>query len=657
MMRSIDMLNKMPDSLRSRLEAEPCFLEQLKEGHRLEQCLTSFEVMKSVYHSLLPAERKTLNLLLQHTGYIPFEWSQIDRLSHNSLMSGAELKWGLLKLRQKGIVFTLRKTWGEHIYLIPRDSFAIWQRIVMESLPIQLTGSESSEIEPLEDTRRGMGYDVFQLLVYTAKHGLQLTQKGTIHKRHIQKITAMIDIKEDDLMRAKLHYAGQEIYPPAFAVVYDAALRLGLIVQQVNEIKLQMDKVEVWLHQTAAAMQDALYQLWTALYSPSEVWKQHLSTAMEQIKPGVWFSIECLMEWLQRQNISLQHEADMEQIMEDEWLKPLMGFGWMEKGRTDSGRIVYRWTINEYGEEKVFIQPDFEIIVPPTVPFHIRWELECLANPIKLDRFSHYLMNKESILRASENGRSSEDILAFLQQHCKYVLPENVMHVVEEWSGQYGKVCFSEVLLLRCKEQATAEAIAKHPECSRFITARLGELDFIVEAGQMEEFKAVLDKYEFVPMQQLNSRSGDKMIFPRLNTGTATADVQENNFNTPAPHSSQGLIYTKNAVHYYQFEDEMPGTDEVYPRLEQVPSIWLHEYRSYHPSTRRELIEQAIEWRACIKLRKENKNVVFIPERIEEFSGQSWCVNGLESDSQISLLPEEWKEMQLILPGINDIPN
>ncbi|MNI99475.1 hypothetical protein D3C73_1585640 [compost metagenome] len=65
------------------------------------------------------------------------------------------------------------------------------------------------------------------------------------------------------------------------------------------------------------------------------------------------------------------------------------------------------------------------------------------------------------------------------------------------------------------------------------------------------------------------------------------------------------------------------------------------------------MILKALEWKACLKLRKSGADTVFIPIRLDGIR-DDWAVTGFEQLSEVRISPDQWEEMQLILPGIND---
>jgi hypothetical protein len=115
----------------------------------------------------------------------------------------------------------------------------------------------------------------------------------------------------------------------------------------------------------------------------------------------------------------------------------------------------------------------------------------------------------------------------------------------------------------------------------------------------------------------------------------------------------KGLVYSKGSVHYYNPLDRIPTVQDIYPAMERIPSLWLQSPRAYHQSIRKEIIEQALAYKAFLNIKRNGQSVRFVPTKMME-ERDSWAVQGLENRSEVILSSQDWEEMQLILPGIND---
>ncbi|MCM3626334.1 helicase-associated domain-containing protein [Paenibacillus glycanilyticus] len=92
------------------------------------------------------------------------------------------------------------------------------------------------------------------------------------------------------------------------------------------------------------------------------------------------------------------------------------------------------------------------------------------------------------------------------------------------------------------------------------------------------------------------------------------------------------------------------------PELERVPTNWMQQLRSYHHSTRFEIMERALSWQAPVQLSMDDAVVAFVPARLERVDG-GWTVTGLlreaSANREVCLTPEMWQGMKLVAPGVS----
>ncbi|NDI33500.1 helicase-associated domain-containing protein [Chengkuizengella sediminis] len=650
-------LSQLPPSYLREIQTQSTYEKLIKHGYELKECLTSPLLLEKCYEKLNNIEKDTLSWLIKNVGYEPFEWKHVISLVEGQL-SKAELKVGLTLLRQKGIVFTFRKTWGEHIYVIPKDAFHSWVKVLLPEIN-NVSCINDEEVEPLDRLGRGLIFDLFQMIIYIGKNEVSLTQNRMIKKRQLQKMCNLIDINEDDLKYIDLKYMGQDLYPKAFVLVYDLLLRLQLVEQKSKHVEINRDKVHGWLLQNSQQMNRTLYEVWHQICMPDHVWLQLIWAKIETISYDMWYPIQELVNWIEHTKLMSCHDIENMQCFNQllNWMKVFVGFGWIQVGKTNKNEMVFKWKINlnstdellKLDEKQFYIQADFEVIVPPDIPFQIRWELESMSEMTYSDVIMRYTMTKETIKTAVQNGRTTTDIIQFLNTHSKYGLPDNVKKSVEDWSEQVGKTVFQEVLLLRCSDENTAKHIGDNPLFQSYIMEKLGDKDFIIQKNLVKELIKKLEGSGYSPLfssvQQGNEE--ENVQFPCFNKTSNASFILENSKGT------YGLVDSNKTMLYYEMEQKFPSVKDVYPTLEEIPTIWLKQYRSYHPSTEKEIIQKAIESHVYLKLRKNNVERTILPQKLEEKEGLI-SMHAVEKNAEITLFSHDWEEMRLIFPGIND---
>ncbi len=283
-----------------------------------------------------------------------------------------------------------------------------------------------------------------------------------------------------------LKYAYADVYPLKTALVLDMLLKMGLLEMDDEGLRLQEEQLRSFLHATRARQNERLYRLWKELAFPAYAWQQHAVLLLETIPEGEWFAPEMLLSSLRRYGLAEGAEnsddaAERVRLLREQWLEPLTGLGWLERGCIGLGRegqggasTYYRWRWRAAGTEgeaveempgAFLVQPDFEILVPPDVPLWVQWELICLCDPPVRDVLSVTKLTKASLKYALEQGRTADDVLYFLEEHAAYGLPDNVRLTVEQWAKPFGKTNLTRVVLLRCADADTAAALTRLRRC------------------------------------------------------------------------------------------------------------------------------------------------------------------------------------------------
>ncbi|MGF9916342.1 helicase-associated domain-containing protein [Paenibacillus ehimensis] len=681
-MNYAQLLMRMPRELKSRLEAETVYAPWLGQGAALGQLWTDPVVMETVCNRLSRSERTVLEAVVRRIGCEPFDDAELERAAVGPL-SGAEVKMGLAGLLRKGIVFSFLKTWGEHLYILPEDGFACWQSVLFPEMSSglgEVPGDAGLSLRPALPGEPNLARDLFHTLVFAAEQGLKLTKNGTLHKKQLHKLSERIRLREEALEPLSLKYAYADTYPPKIALVLDMLLRLQLVVSEDEELKLNVEALDVFMDLPLAEQMRRLYGIWKMLALPAAAWLQHAVCLLERINGGAWITAEQLLERLETfgllpGTVVSEERAERIRYLLRLWLEPLAALGFLEQSSDPAfGPNAYRWTFSlglcgtsvtedEAEDGGFMVQPDFELLVPPDVASKVRWEISCLADLAARDQVSVYKLSKESVKRALENGRTAAGICDFLERHALYGVPEHVRLSIGQWAKPYGKTVFTQALLLRCADDETARTVAKLPAASRYVKEMLNGRDFLIAAADAKPLAAVLEKAGFMAglpaipaVQAETDGETNSGRYPKL-SAERTASVK----GLPAVEPlDKGLIYSRNSVGFLRLETRLPEASDVYPSLHDIPPTWLRDYRNYHVSTRKEIVEKAIEMRSVLQIRKNGTDFRIVPRKVQETRG-TWCMTGLglsggaqDETSEVRWLAEEWQEMRLILPGIND---
>lgn len=656
----------------------------------LARMLGSEQNIRLINESLYSLERRVLTMIVRRFGYSTFDWAKLERAGQKEL-SGAALKVALIRLSGKGILFALRKNWGEAGYVLPEDSFTNWTKML---LSVDESKTFAAQAEGLVDSpyRPAIAAQLLAVLSYIAKEDVTVTQKGGIHKRHASRLAALVPIadgelarKEADPVHIKTGYGST-----AADFLCCAAAALGLLNDGSERLNVLPHRLAQWFARSEQEMNTSLYCLWKERSALADVWLQHAVSLLERAAEGSWMPIRRLVEHLAQigagENGSMMSRS--ESCRDDQtdrllcWIGTLAAWGWAETGTAADGERLFRWIRKPVQDEaeplfvtgegsaplnseksdephkaadcsSFFVQPDFEVIVPPDCPYKVRWELEMIAERIKFEQIAMYRLTRETIVRALDNGRTSDGIKEFLQRQAKRQVPENVMTAIELWGEQHSRLRIESVTVLKFRDEAAAQSVCCDERIATLLAEKLGPTAWSVRADKATELRAMLERSGYSPGGRKDSGAAS---YPKLDENAVNPANSANAGEAAGERSAtpdKGLIYSKAAVKYYDRECNFPPIEDVYPGLQEIPPMWLKDCRTYHASTRKAMIQKALEWKACLKLRTAEAETLFIPLRLDGIR-DDWAVTGFELMKEVRLLPNQWEEMQLILPGIND---
>ncbi|MCQ6560368.1 helicase-associated domain-containing protein [Paenibacillus mendelii] len=101
---------------------------------------------------------------------------------------------------------------------------------------------------------------------------------------------------------------------------------------------------------------------------------------------------------------------------------------------------------------------------------------------------------------------------------------------------------------------------------------------------------------------------------------------------------------------------ELPTVESLFQGLDEVPLVWRSQMRAYHKSTRRELMERALNWRVPVNLSVMGTIIPFVPDELVDGMGD-WAVSGRLLKNcgaePVKLKPDMWDEMMLVIPKLH----
>lgn len=595
----------------------------------------------------------------------PAEWAA-DGLSR------AEAVTAFITLRHKGWIKAVRKSWGERLYYIPdsllplltiryaaRVGRFVQQKVnvIQDEDALHKTVS-SNEVRSVKIVREGKPHIAAELLHVLAwmlregqaQGGLPLTSKGTIHKRMVQRLSRMTVLAPEDFSGLGIHYDHADVYSVHVAIMIDMLLRLGLIEKTHNRMQVSPDRLDHWLTLSWSSMHREIYSVCMDRYGIAEPNLQHFryQLMMFDFRENDWLSImagtlnnvgfEEANEIRESEGASGSGSSFLTLIRG--WLNALAGLGYGEVGESAEGELYYRWQIEpdilkdfandeaeNAGGNMIFVQPDFEIMVPPDVTPQVRWVLEMGTELISRDRMSIYRMTKERIIAASELGLTADEIINFLRRYAGSGVPEHVELAIQQW-GIDGDRLHKDVGQNVDLDESVDKANKK-------------------DTWTYESRSALHEK-----LTRLGSEAFDDESIVGADEFNVRLEVEKEFFYI---RGRVGLIEGELNLHAYEQDHSITEQSGLFPGYGEIPEMWHNEWRGYHVSTARQIAAKAIEWQTKLGLKLDSDIVYVIPDQIhghEDWILTGWSISdsGTNPAQRRSFSPNEWNQIRLIIP-------
>jgi hypothetical protein len=608
-------------------------------------------VMKE--QELTEAERHVLELIVRRLGVQPFSWSEGERVKPLD-MTGAQWKAGIVRLRQRRVLRTYRKAWGEQLFAIEPATFAaLHEELTPDLSNLPTFPRDEAVTDPGSISPFSLAFELIRFLRQAEIEPFTIKKDGTVHKRSIQKAMRGSLLNDEAFYDLEWGYAYRDSYPPSFVVLMDIAMRLGFLTIQSQCTSIQRMSVEEWLKgRTLAALDTELYRLWLTLCLPKSLADQHMAWAIERLPRERWVTVESIVAWsTECKGGEAQDATKLADEVERRWLKPLKSMGWIELGSIQGKRAFCRVVQTEQEKSEflaegmmdtaLFVQPDFDILVPIFGSSHILWSIWSFSELQRADSMCLFKLTSKSAAAAFKQGISASDMLDLLASHAKYGVPESVAIAVEEWGKQFGRLRIVQAAVLSCANSELADEIMRQEPIQSHIVRRLGDCDFLVHPTGAAELMKAMEHAGYTPCiePQEHHEQEHSDVEPQLHAEVSSAE-------------SSGLIYPSISAPLFTEVSNDPRVEDCFPNLSEVPPIWLQQVRAYHASTRKEIIKQAIEWQTEVRLRGKGTDMTFAPMRVLE-GRHEWTVSGINEGREVIIGGDAWEEMQLILPGIN----
>lgn len=581
-------------------------------------------------------------------------------------LSRAEAMTAFVVLRQKGWVEAVCKTWGERLYyipdaLIPSLTVTYAERVgclvephvpdhqagISKSNSISSDEVKSDKVNLVREGKPDVAPELLHVMAWMVREstdqGLPLTNKGTLHKKMVQRLSKMTVLVPEDFEGLDIRYAHADVYPIQVAVILDLLFSLGLIVKEHNRICVSHDRLYRWLSLSWSSMHREIYNVCMDRYGATEPRLQHFRYQLSTLGPAQneWLGIKTITSEVGGTDVATKSKeiegfSDSSYVAKVRgWLHALAGLGYGEVGENEARKLFFRWLIEpatlldagndssmDTNKNAYYVQPDFEIMVPPDVTPQIRWNLEHCAELISRDRMSIYRITKERVLGAAEIGFTPDKMVCFLRIYSGTEMPEHVALAIQQWGREIDRL---------------------HIEASQ----NTGQHNRGEGVGYLHSW---LYEFRDESSEKLNLTEAEHMA------DESTARLGMSKEELFYIHGRQGLIESGLNLHAYDQDKSITEQSSLFPGYGKIPEMWHNEWRGYHISTARQIANKAIEWQTKLGLELDNDIVYVIPDQIhghEDWTLTGWDISdvGATPAERRTFSPSEWSKIRLIIPN------
>ncbi|MBO8171280.1 MAG: helicase-associated domain-containing protein [Bacillaceae bacterium] len=618
---------------------------QRKEGTPLD-FLMEPDYLESLWNRFTLEERTVMSYFLFKIRDQVLTYRQMEKGIPG--LPAARFRYALTLLRRKGLVYTVRRQWGELGYIIPEELQQVWRGVLLKQIPSSGYQVEpSTSLSPFTYPYPILVRDLFLLLKHIHDAPISLTRKGTVRRRDVKRVTADCRISAEPFLHLGISFDPNNAYNLSEAILFDFLIHLGLLVEGDEKWWVDQEAANRWFQTSPRRMTNKLFDIFRTRMLPQDPDIQYILDLMVSARQNGIYSFRKLMEQGTAfsdlpDHIKPESENEFLQKADELLIRPLseLGFIHIEQSKTD---ILWQWvpamtemTLPET-EDKVYVQPDLEIAVPPNTDLAVEWQIASFSEVEVEDGITRYHLSKTAIRRAIEKGWDTESIKSFLSDHSLIPLQDSLINTIERWSEDINRFYYRDVRLLTCRNKQTADELSDTPVFQAFLE-RVGDLHFIVAADNWDRLLEEMGKRGYAAPRPLSEEE---------------AQLQE---TKRYAHVSETIIRSGPSQQGFKVENVFPDLEDAFPGFHQIPKIWWKHFRRYHETTLRDLIQRGIQIQLPLQIeaKQHETPLVFNPERLVNEHGY-WVLYGsgdAEPSQEMKVKLEDIERIKLVVPEL-----
>lgn len=406
-------------------------------------------------------------------------------------------------LLARGLVFIGREDY-RHIYFVPKDMLRILAGFFLSEIYLHVGVEQEKRPSAEAQDHAAPLRHLCLLLSYIRKNEVRLTQSGTIFRKAQNELGVILGETDRDDPEALTGLR----YAPRLALLLYFAKSKGLI-EEANGLLVLGDKAKEWAKQPYARWREEIYAYWKSSFVAQDVELLTLLKIIQFAPEGTIMSLNLLCE--QMETLSTSHSIQgLDMRVGRNLIQPLEYLGALTSASV-SGDTLFETTslgrkllasspfAEQPYEENVYVQSNFEVLVPSTIEPKLLWEIEWFADLVKPDRMMVYRISRASVYRGFLHSYTPQMILDFLDSHSKVPVAQNVSYSITQWAMSFGRMEFKQALLLKCDSEDLADELMLSPKIRPLIQERVGPAYLLVKPGEYDRLTSVLADEGYMP--------------------------------------------------------------------------------------------------------------------------------------------------------------
>ncbi len=433
---------------------------------------------------------------------------KLNQLSRKWRRNGAKVIEALIS---RGLVFTRREGY-RHIYFVASDLRGFLADYFLSEI-YRSAVVDSARFAPRRRHDGAMPLRHMCLfLSYLRKNEVKLTQSGNMFKKSQTEISALIEEEAAPLDEALFPVR----YPPRLAFLLYFGKSKSLVEERGGALVLGQ-KAYPWIEAPYESWRQDLFDYWRQTFIAQDSDLQTLLWIVMMAPKDNILSLESLLA--EMDTLSTSHSSHGLNLRVERSLVDFLEYlGGLEVASsinglfirpTDMGRVMFNpgasWP-DETFDESVYVQANFEVLVPCSVGPRVIWAIDAFAELLKSDQMMVFKLTRNSVYRALVLSYTPETIKAFLESHCKSPVPQNVSYSISHWGTSYGRLEFEEAILLKCDTAELADELLLSPRIRPHLQGKVGPRHLVVNRTSYDQLIAALADEGYMPKVDGSSR-------------------------------------------------------------------------------------------------------------------------------------------------------